>query len=85
MIIVPALLVPGNLALNNVKAFLEKGIYDEQGDVNGDDFIVNNQGAQIVQVTRRIGNKQVTFDIYDNVSNFTDSRWQRVVAVFING
>ena len=53
--------------------------------MNGDDFIVNNQGAQIVQVTRRIGNKQVTFDIYDNVSNFTDSRWQRVVAVFING
>ena len=75
MIIVPALLVPGNVALNNVKAFLEKGIYDEQGDVKGEDFIVNNQGAQIVQVTRRIGNKQVTFDIYDNVSNFTDSRW----------
>ena len=48
MIIVPALLVPGNVALNNVKAFLEKGIYDEQGDVNGEDFIVNNQGAQIV-------------------------------------
>ena len=85
MIIVPALLVPGNVALNNVKNFLEKGIYDEQGDTSGKDLIINNQGAQIVQVTRRIGNKQVTFDIYDSVANFTESRWQRVVAVFVNG
>jgi len=29
VIIVPALLTPGNLALSNVKSFLEKGIYDE--------------------------------------------------------
>lgn len=29
VIIVPALLVQGNLALSNVKSFLEKGIYDE--------------------------------------------------------
>ena len=71
----PALLVPGNVALNNVKNFLEKGIYDEEGDKNGADYIVNNQGSQIVQVTRRIGNKTVTFDVYDSVANFTESRW----------
>ena len=71
----PALLVPGNVALNNVKNFLEKGIYDEAADTGGADYILNNQGSQIVQVTRRIGNKTVTFDIYDSVANFTESRW----------
>ena len=34
VIIVPALLVPGNLALANVKSFLEKGIYDENSSTS---------------------------------------------------
>ena len=38
-----------------------------------------------VSITRRICNKQVTFDVYDSISNFTPSRWQRIVAVFVNG
>lgn len=29
--------------------------------------------------------REVTFDVYDSVTNFTDSRWSRVVAVFVNG
>jgi len=27
----------------------------------------------------------VTFDIYDSVIGFTETRWQRIVAVFVNG
>ena len=38
-----------------------------------------------VSITHRICNKQVTFDVYDSVTNFTESRWQRLVAVFVNG
>ena len=77
MIIVPALLVPGNLALSNVKSFLEKGIYEEKTSLSqqADDVIINAQGAQIVQITRRINNKNVVFDVYDSVANFTESRW----------
>ena len=67
MIIVPALLTPGNLALSNVKSFLEKGIYDESQTVVNGDAIMNAQGQQIVQITRRIGSKNVTFDVYDSV------------------
>ena len=75
VIIVPALLVPGNLALSNVKSFLEKGIYDENETLRSEDVVMNQQGQQIVQITRRFGNKSVTFDVYDSVANFTESRW----------
>lgn len=75
VIIVPALMVPGNLALSNVKSFLENGIYDESMTVTNTDAIMNAQGQQVVQITRRIGNKSVTFDVYDSVQNFTESRW----------
>ena len=44
--------------------------------------MVNNQ---LVTISRRIGNKIVNFDVYDSVTNFTESRWTRVVAVFVNG
>jgi hypothetical protein len=36
-------------------------------------------------VKRKIGDKEYTFEVYDNVQNFTETRWQRVVAVFVNG
>ena len=39
----------------------------------------------MVQVTHKIGNRSVTFDVYDSVANFTKTRWPRVVAVFVNG
>ena len=41
--------------------------------------------SQMVTISRRIGNKNVQFDVYDSVTNFTESRWTRVVAVFVNG
>ena len=41
--------------------------------------------SHMVTISRRIGNKKVTFDVYDSVTNFTETRWQRVVAVFVNG
>lgn len=81
VIIVPALLVPGNVSLVNIKRFLEDGMYEE----NPDSANPLQAPSSMVQVTRKIGNKTVTFDVYDSVTNFTESRWTRVVAVFVNG
>lgn len=39
----------------------------------------------VVEVKRKIGDKEVIFEVYDNVQNFTETRWSRVVAVFVNG
>lgn len=39
----------------------------------------------VVEVKRKIGDKEVIFEVYDNVQNFTETRWNRVVAVFVNG
>lgn len=77
------MLVPGNVSLANIKRFLEDGHYEEEPDADKLD-----QGSvmpQFVTVNRRIGNRVVTFDVYDSVTNFTESRWTRVVAVFVNG
>lgn len=79
VIIVPGMLVPGNLSLANIKSFLEDGVYHEDPNDVGQPY------SQMVKVTRRIGGKNVTFDVYDNVTSFTESRWTRVVAVFVNG
>lgn len=73
------MLVPGNVSLANIKSFLEDGVYSE------DPTDVGQPYSQMVQVKRRIGNKQVTFDVYDSVTTFTESRWSRIVAVFVNG
>lgn len=81
VIIVPAMLVPGGLSLANVKSFLEDGVYEECPS----NAMSLQAAGPFVSITRRIANKQVTFDIYDSVTNFTDTRWQRIVAVFVNG
>ena len=81
VIIVPALLVPGNVSLANIQKFLEDGTYLE----NPDSANSLHGSSTMVQITRKIGNKNVTFDVYDSVTNFTESRWTRVVAVFVNG
>ena len=80
MIIVPALLVPGNLALTNVKRFLEEGFYEESPKSSE-----RLQATQVVTLKKTLNGKQVLFDVYDSVANFSDSRWSRVVAVFVNG
>ena len=36
-------------------------------------------------MTRKIGNKNVTFDVYDSVQNFSHRRWLRIVAVVTSG
>ena len=79
VIIVPAMLVAGGLSLANIKRFLEDGVYEERPDQ------MSVVQPPFVSITRRICNKQVTFDVYDSISNFTPSRWQRIVAVFVNG
>ena len=81
MIIVPAMQVAGNVSLSNIRRFLEDGFYEEEPPQTGN-FLTTSQS---VSVTRKIGNKTVTFDVYDSTTNFTDSRWNRIVAVFVNG
>ena len=77
------MLVPGNLSLANVKSFLEDGHYQEEPvQMAATQPIMS---SQMVTISRRIGNKNVQFDVYDSVTNFTESRWTRVVAVFVNG
>ena len=83
VIIVPGMLVSGNISLANVKRFLEDGLYEEQGSAATMESAL--QPSHMVTVKRRIGNRTVTFDVYDSVTNFTESRWTRVVAVFVNG
>ena len=36
-------------------------------------------------ITRNICGREVTFDVYDSVNGFTESRWKRIVAVFVHG
>jgi hypothetical protein len=85
IIIVPAMLSPGNLAITNVYQFLEKGFYTEDEKNCAPKVITNAQGSTLVEVKHRIGDKDYTFEVYDNVQNFTETRWNRVVAVFVNG
>lgn len=39
----------------------------------------------LAEVKHKIGDKEYVFEVYDNVQNFTETRWNRVVAVFVNG
>ena len=73
----------GNHSLANVKSFLEDGNYQEEPDQSG--TVQPILSSQMVTISRRIGNKMVKFDVYDSVTNFTKSRWSRIVAVFVNG
>ena len=79
------MLSPGNLAISNANTFLEKGIYTDDEKANPSKYILNAQGSMVVEVRRKIGEKEYVFEVYDNVQNFTETRWQRVVAVFVNG
>lgn len=79
IIVVPAMHTSGNMSLSNVKQFLEGGAY-EDSDQNH-----HTTDKTLVTITRMIGGREVLFDIYDSVTNFSETRWQRVVAVFVNG
>lgn len=79
IIVVPAMHTSGNISLSNVKQFLEGGAY-EDSDQNH-----HTTDKTLVTITRMIGGREVLFDIYDSVTNFSETRWQRVVAVFVNG
>lgn len=62
----PALLTPGNLSISNVQQFLEKGVYTE--DEKSNPSVVHNAaGNMVVEVKRKIGDKEVVFEVYDNV------------------
>lgn len=84
VIVVPAMLVPGNVGLSNIRSFLEDGMYCVDGHPEDREKLAQS-AVQMSQVTFKVNGKSVTFDVYDNVSNFTETRWQRVVAVFVNG
>jgi len=75
VIIVPASHVAGNISLGNAKKFLEGGTYEDKSD----------QDNNFTSVKRTICGREVTFDVFDTVTNFSETRWNRVVAVFVNG
>lgn len=61
--------------MGNVKQFLEKGVYCEEG----------GEQPQPVQIKHKLAGRDVTFDVYDNVTGFSDSKWRRVVSVICSG
>lgn len=67
IIIVPAMLTPGNLAITNAGLFLEKGIYSDDEKTNPPNIIQNAAGAMLVEVKHKIGDKEYVFEVYDNV------------------
>lgn len=67
IIIVPAMISPGNLAITNAQQFLEKGVYTEDEKANPPKYVHNAQGCPIVEVKHKIGDKEYTFEVYDNV------------------
>ena len=67
IIIVPALLTPGNLAISNAWQFLEKGVYTEDEKSNPPNIIHTATGSIIVEVKRKIGDKEYIFEVHDNV------------------
>lgn len=76
IIIVPAMHIPGNLSIGNAKQFLEGGVYADKESLNGQTY---------TSVQKTVNGRDVTFDVYDSVTGFSDTRWKRVVAVFVNG
>lgn len=77
IILVPSNLIPGNLCLYNALQFLEKGTYLEE--------IQDHKITQPVELTRKIRDKYVTFEIYDQTLTFNKNHWRRVAAVFVQG
>lgn len=75
IIIVPTSLHPGSLCLGNAQQFLEKGSYLEDA----------KERPQPVSLKRKINGREITFDVYDSVIGFSDSKWRRVVAVICSG
>ena len=70
----PSYHTPGNLSVGNAQSFLENGIYLDK-----------SQDFQNVTVTKNICGREITFDVYDSVTGFTESRWKRIVACFVHG
>jgi len=77
IILVPSNPSPGNLCLYNALQFLDKGIYME--DIQ--DYAV----MQPVMFTRKVRDKIVNFEIYDQTLTFNKNHWRRVAAVFVQG
>jgi len=75
ILVVPALGVPGNLALSNSRQFLEQGSYQAPG---------SEPVSQPVLVSRQIRDRWLTFEVYDRVSTFSPRQWSRVVGVFVH-
>eukprot|EP00347_Sterkiella_histriomuscorum_P003398 403364450 len=82
IIIVPASLYPGNISISNAVQFLQEGQY--QANPNQQQLSQDNNNLK-TEVTHTINGEKVVFEIHDNVQSFTDEKWKRVVAVFVNG
>ena len=82
IIVVPASTYPGNLSLLNAVQFLRDGKFIDQKDVKQTSEEKYENKKTFV---RKIGNDNVTFEVYDSVYGFTKKEWRRVVCLFTCG
>lgn len=45
----------------------------------------STERPQPVQIKHKVHGKDITFDVYDSVTGFSDSKWNRIICVFCSG
>lgn len=83
IIIVPASYMQGNLCLHNSLSFLKNQKYLDNDGTSG--MSDSERYKQNVEFTSYVNGKEVTFEVYDSVINFTKDHWRRACAVFVSG
>ena len=80
IIIVPESKYPGNLTMENAKQFFVNSVY-----IDPTSELITSADRSNYTFTRKIADKDLSFEIHSNVRNFSRNDWKRVVAVFVQG
>lgn len=74
---------PGNICLKNAVNFLRDGSFIEPDSIK---FATEQEKYENKKVfSKKIGDQEVTFEIYDSTQQFSEKHWQRVVCLFTSG
>jgi hypothetical protein len=74
---------PGNICLKNAVQFLRDGIYIEPNNVK---FATDHEKYENKKTfIKKLGDQEVTFEVYDSTQQFSEKHWQRVVCLFTSG
>jgi len=79
IIVVPNESKKGNVCLKNIRQLLVDGKYIDPEELE------YATADRKVEVQREIGNYKIVFEVVDDVTNFKDMHWKRLVAVFVSG